>query len=92
MMLTLFCAVSGWAILMFLIWNVWITLKTGASHLKTLHQIPCSGCEYFTNDYRLKCTVHPVKACSPEALGCLDFEPKTDCCNANQKRPRKLCK
>ncbi|WP_445214827.1 hypothetical protein [Brasilonema sp. UFV-L1] len=32
---------------------------------------------------------HPVKACSLEAIGCLDFEPKTDCCNAYQKRHNK---
>ncbi|NJM72799.1 MAG: hypothetical protein HC862_23135 [Scytonema sp. RU_4_4] len=92
MMATLFCAFCAWGILTLFIWNVWVTLKTGASHLKRLHQVPCPGCEYFTDDHRLKCTVHPIKACSLEAIGCLDFEPKTDGCNAYQKRYRKLCK
>ena len=91
-MITIFCAFCVWLIIFLLIYSGLQTFSKGTNYVKILHEVPCAGCEYFTNDYRLKCTVHPVKACSPEALGCLDFEPKTDCCNANQKRPRKLCK
>jgi hypothetical protein len=70
--------------------SFWLTLKKGANHLKRLHQIPCHACEYFTNDYRLKCTVHPKKACSEQAIGCIDFEPRTSACNACQQSRRKL--
>lgn len=91
MLATIFCASFAWATLIFFILSIWFTLKQGINHLKKLHQIPCHACEYFTNDYRLKCTVHPIKACSEEALGCLDFKPQTSLCNACQKGRRKLC-
>jgi hypothetical protein len=88
-MVTVFLAFCAWAILVLSVCSIWRTLQTGTNHIKKLHQIPCSGCEYFTNDYRLKCTVHPYTACSEEAIACLDFEPKTSSCNASQKRERK---
>lgn len=91
MMTTIFCAFCGWAILFLLIYSVLHTLNKGTNYVKTLHQIPCAGCEYFTNDYRLKCTVHPKKACSLEAISCVDFKMKTADCNTTQKRQRKLC-
>lgn len=37
--------------------------------------MPCSRCAFFTGSYHLKCTVHPCKALSEEAIGCLDYEP-----------------
>jgi hypothetical protein len=40
---------------------------------------------FFTNDYRLKCTVHPVKACTEEAINCSDFEAKTKITNINHR-------
>ena len=42
--------------------------------LSKLHQIPCARCAFFTRDYRLKCTVHPSKALTEEAINCLDYE------------------
>ncbi len=51
------------------------TFKQGWNHLRQLHQVPCSRCAYFTGDYRLKCTVHPVHALTEDAIGCKDFEP-----------------
>ena len=89
MVATFFCAFCAWAILILSVSSIWITLKKGASHVKRLHQIPCHNCDFFTNDYRLKCTVNPMKACTEEAIGCHDFELKTSCCNACQKHPRK---
>ncbi|AFY49104.1 hypothetical protein Nos7524_3307 [Nostoc sp. PCC 7524] len=84
-MATIFCALSAWAIMILLLWSIWRTLKKGISFLWRLHQVPCHNCEFFTNDYRLKCTVHPKKACSEQAIECIDFEPKTAACNACQK-------
>ena len=83
-----FCAC---VIMILFVRSIWLTLKKGINYLKMLHQIPCHGCEYFTNDYRLKCTVHPIKACSEEAIACIDFEPKTSSCNACQNGRQKLC-
>ena len=91
MLTTTFCTFCAWAIMTLFIWRIWLTLKKGTNYLKRLHEIPCPGCEYFTNDHRLKCTVHPIKACSEQAIGCIDFEPQTSSCNACQKGRRKLC-
>ena len=69
--------ISFWLILMIIFsFSVVSAFKQGAEQLKRLHQIPCYKCDFFTNDFRLKCTVHPIKACSEEALGCTDFEPQ----------------
>ena len=72
--LQFFCA---WSFAFLFIWSILRQSGTGVNYLNKLHQIPCSGCAFFTNDYRLKCTVHPVKALSEDAIGCLDFEPGT---------------
>lgn len=57
--------------------SVCAAIRDGITQLRRLHQVPCSKCAFFTGDYRLKCTVHPSKALSEEALGCLDYEPVT---------------
>jgi hypothetical protein len=49
------------------------TFKAGITHLKRLHQVPCYRCQYFTGDYRLKCPVQPLTACTDGAIGCRDF-------------------
>ncbi|MGD1875253.1 MAG: hypothetical protein ACFB02_19640 [Mastigocoleus sp.] len=85
MLATIFCAFCAWTILFLSIGSLFFTLIQGKKHLQKLHNIPCSGCDFFTNDYRLKCTVNPMKACSEEAINCNDFEPKTKDCNASQK-------
>jgi hypothetical protein len=90
MLAMIFCALFSWSMVIVSVFSICLTLKKGTSHLKRLHQIPCHNCEYFTNDYRLKCTVNPVTACSEQAIGCIDFEPKTCNCNARQKGRRKF--
>ncbi|MEO1431734.1 MAG: hypothetical protein AAFV71_22285 [Cyanobacteria bacterium J06633_8] len=69
--------ISFWIVLM-IIFSITVVraFRQGAEQLKKLHQIPCYNCDFFTNDYRLKCAVHPTIACSEEALGCVDFEAK----------------
>nr|WP_293135179.1 hypothetical protein [Okeania sp. SIO3I5] len=64
------------------LWNFYVTFKSGINYVKRLHQIPCSRCTFFTDDYRLKCTVHPYSALTETALNCSDYEP-----NNNQKKP-----
>ncbi|MDJ0675590.1 MAG: hypothetical protein QNJ36_09465 [Calothrix sp. MO_167.B42] len=90
MLMTIFLACFAWGLMILFFCSAWHTLKIGTEHLRKMHQIPCSGCDYFTNDYRLKCTVNPIKACSEDAIGCIDFEPKTANCNACQQGRRKL--
>ncbi len=91
-MLTI-CFVCLWfsMILMF-VWSALQALKHGITHLKRLHQIPCSKCDFFTNDYRLKCTVNPVTACTEKAINCIDFEAKTKTIKTNHRAWWKLWK
>jgi hypothetical protein len=76
MLSKIFFTSCAWGISILSFWSFFMSLKKGIRHLKRLHQIPCSDCKYFTNDYRLKCTVHPINACTEEALGCIDFASK----------------
>jgi hypothetical protein len=76
-----------------LLGSMGFVLREGVQQLRRLHQIPCADCEFFTNDYRLKCTVNPYVACTEDAIGCSDFEPKTCFANSCQQycsRARKL--
>lgn len=61
-------------------------VKQGTEQVKKLHRIPCYKCDFFTNDYHLKCTVNPSLACSESALGCIDFEPKSPKNNTSSHR------
>jgi len=77
LLVTSTCLICAWSLGLLFIWFSWRTTKEGVSHLRKLHQIPCSRCAFFTNDYRLKCTVHPITALSEDAINCCDFEPAT---------------
>jgi hypothetical protein len=90
MLSKIFFTTCAWGISILSFWTIVLSFKKGMGHLKRLHQIPCSGCEYFTNDYRLKCTVHPINACTEEAIGCRDFELKNYSCKSCQNYSHKL--
>ncbi|MGF1591546.1 MAG: hypothetical protein ACFCU7_20345 [Pleurocapsa sp.] len=78
-MLYLVLRLSVWSLIsVCLFWRLIAIAKGAIIHLKSLHQIPCSKCAYFTGDYRLKCTVNPMVAMSETAIGCRDFEIRTD--------------
>ncbi|MEO1131845.1 MAG: hypothetical protein AAFX40_03965 [Cyanobacteria bacterium J06639_1] len=51
-------------------------IARAAKIARRMHQIPCPDCQYFTGEYRLKCTVCPHIALSEEAIGCRDFHPQ----------------
>jgi hypothetical protein len=40
---------------------------------RRMHAIPCSRCQFFTRDYRLKCPVHPLTANTETAIDCRDY-------------------
>jgi len=69
------CPILIWVVLVGFFLAACLAVQDGIARLKRLHQIPCSRCAFFTGDYRLKCTVHPCKALSEDALNCLDYEP-----------------
>lgn len=73
----LYC-VSFWTLVGLLLWSIWKATRDGVARLRRMHQIPCDRCVFFTNNHHLKCTVHPSKAMSEEAIGCRDFQPHED--------------
>lgn len=70
--------VSAWVIVVLFIWSLWTAARDSVSTAKQMHQIPCANCQYFTDDYRLKCTIYPSIANTEEAINCLDYQPKTN--------------
>ncbi|MDJ0694534.1 MAG: hypothetical protein QNJ50_09260 [Mastigocoleus sp. MO_188.B34] len=89
MLAKIVCACFAWSIVILSIASVWFSWEKGRKHLRRLHQIPCNRCVFFTNDYRLKCTVNPTQACSEEAINCIDFEVKIKTCNSCHNSPNK---
>jgi hypothetical protein len=69
------CFVIAWMVTLMLGWSIWSALRDGVIKANQMHQIPCANCQFFTNDYHLKCTVHPDIALSEEAVSCIDYEP-----------------
>ncbi|NJL85230.1 MAG: hypothetical protein HC886_03420 [Leptolyngbyaceae cyanobacterium SM1_1_3] len=68
------CFVLAWTIVILGLWSLWATGRDSLANARRMHQIPCSDCRYFTNQYQLKCPVHPSQALSEAAIGCPDFE------------------
>jgi hypothetical protein len=56
------------------LWSIFQAAAVALVQLRMLHQVPCDRCIYFTNSSHLKCTVHPCKALTENAIDCRDFE------------------
>jgi hypothetical protein len=85
-MIQLICCFSAWLLVLSAIWKIWNTTKTGCLYLKKIHNIPCSRCQYFTGDYRLKCTVNPIDALTEDAIRCRDFQSNLSVYKRKQDR------
>ncbi len=72
------CFVCAWALVILVSWSMWTAARDSVKTAQQMHQIPCSGCQYFTDNYRLKCTVNPSMANTEEAIECMDYQPKTN--------------
>jgi hypothetical protein len=72
------CFVGAWTVMILFAWSLWAAARDSVSTAKQMHQIPCTNCQFFTDDYRLKCTVHPSTANTEEAIHCIDYQPKTN--------------
>lgn len=57
-------------------WSFFGAIFGGFLIAKKMHQIPCSKCQFFTNDYRLKCTAQPYIANTEEAINCSDYQSR----------------
>lgn len=69
-----FCFVMAWVMVGLTLWNLVVAVRDGVNRATAMHKIPCPECRYFTNDYRLKCPIHPKIALSESAIDCTDFE------------------
>ncbi len=74
MLLQMICASSLWLLIGISLLRIWQVSVSGFAYVKSLHQIPCVRCVFFTGDYRLKCTVKPCTAMSEAAINCEDFQ------------------
>ena len=72
------CFICAWALVILVGWSMWTAARDSVKTAQQMHQIPCSGCQYFTDNYRLKCTVNPSMANTEEAIECRDYQPKTN--------------
>ena len=72
------CFVVAWTAIILVILNLWAAARDSVTTAKQMHQIPCTGCQFFTDNYRLKCTVRPSIANTEEAINCSDYQPKTN--------------
>ncbi|NEP18178.1 MAG: hypothetical protein F6J97_14950 [Leptolyngbya sp. SIO4C1] len=68
------CFVLAWSVVILSLWNIFAAARDGVQKAKTMHQIPCANCKFFTNSHHLKCPVHPAEALTETAIGCHDFE------------------
>ncbi|MHC5729775.1 MAG: hypothetical protein ACYTXY_37775, partial [Nostoc sp.] len=72
------CFVVAWTVIILVVLNLWAAARDSLTTAKQMHQIPCTGCQFFTDNYRLKCTVRPSIANTEEAINCSDYQPKTN--------------
>ena len=70
------CFITAWIFILSLAVSLGTMVVDVVHRSKTMHQIPCSNCQYFTNDYRLKCSVNPFQANTEEAISCQDYQVK----------------
>lgn len=72
-LLTPICFFMAWGFIILLGWTFWSSIRDTTARAKQMHKIPCTGCQFFTNDYHLKCTVQPTIASTENAIDCSDY-------------------
>ncbi|PSF37678.1 hypothetical protein C7H19_08980 [Aphanothece hegewaldii CCALA 016] len=65
--------ISTFSLLGLVGWTLGSVVKDTIEVAKTMHEIPCANCQYFTDDHRLKCTLHPKTANTEQAIDCSDY-------------------
>jgi hypothetical protein len=71
------CFLLAWTLIFVLGWTLGCAIRDTANRAKLMHEIPCTNCQFFTNDHRLKCTVNPVIANTEKAIDCSDYSPRS---------------
>ncbi|MFK8185299.1 MAG: hypothetical protein AB8B99_18145 [Phormidesmis sp.] len=72
------CFAVTWIVIGIVVVSMISMVKDGIVNVRRMHRIPCANCQYATNDYRLKCSVHPSMAFSEDAVSCRDFEADSE--------------
>jgi hypothetical protein len=44
--------------------------------IKSLHQVPCRNCRFYSNNHYLKCAVEPSLVLTEQAKDCSEYAPK----------------
>ena len=70
------CFIIAWVFIVILIVSLGTMVFDVIKRSQIMHQIPCSNCQYFTNDYRLKCPVNPFQANTEAAINCRDYQER----------------
>jgi uncharacterized protein YpmS len=68
------CFVIAWTVIILVFVSLWTATKYTVKTAQKMHKIPCHNCQFFTKNYRLKCTVNPYIANTEEAIGCKDYQ------------------
>jgi hypothetical protein len=63
----------AWGFIIFVGWTVLLMVREAAKQTSKMHQIPCSNCKFFTDNYTLKCAVNPSIALTEAAIHCPDY-------------------
>ncbi len=71
------CFVLAWTFALSLAWGLFSFARDTKARAQVMHQIPCADCQFFTNDHRLKCPVHPRAANTEQAIDCFDFRARS---------------
>ena len=70
------CFVLAWTLPFLLGWTLGSAVRDTTARAKKMHEIPCTNCQFFTNDHRLKCTAQPYIANTEKAINCSDYQPQ----------------
>lgn len=66
--------IFAWVFSFLLARSIWFVVQEVTNQAARMHQVPCANCQFFTNNYALKCTVHPETAMSEAAIDCPDYQ------------------
>ncbi len=74
MLLAPICFLAMTCVIMFLkLSNACKPAQNRSTTLKSLHQVPCKNCRFFTDNQYLKCAVHPSTVLKQQAINCPDY-------------------
>lgn len=72
------CFAAAWALVFLVAWSVYAAIRDAIKQAARMHQIPCANCQFFTDNYSLKCAVNPTAALTEAAIHCSDFRDKNN--------------